>query len=155
MPTIQKHHIYKIYSNGVYKGQLPNVISDFEYVQDINTAGVYLNIKVALTIDTIKDPIEALLDESGNTITDESNNPIYIDRQPDVVGLSGQSTLIKNGNNIVVTEISDYYPSGKVVLRGKINRWEANFNEKNRDTVNILVFSDGDEFDNYIVQDSI
>ena len=153
--TIETHHIYKAYSGSTFIGVIENVISEFEYYQDINTAGTHILMEIAQSADTASQSIEAITDEDGNIITDENSNPITIERQPDLIGLSNSSSMIRNGVKVVVTEISDYYPTGKVVFRGKINKVEASFSDQSKDIISVTVFSDGDEFDNFIIQDGI
>ena len=120
--TLEKTWIYKVYRNSVYLGILPYVISDFGYRQDINTAGAQLNIQLGAILDTAPLPVDPIETEDGNPLETEAGEIIYIERQPDTIGNSVSTNLIRNGNKIDVYESSDYHPNGKKVFTGKINR---------------------------------
>lgn len=148
MSRIQKTYQYKIYRSGVYLGLLPNVKSDFQITQNINNGSVELQIEVGANVDTADQSNEAILDELGNPITNEVDENLLIERQPDIIGSSNELSLIREFNNVLVYEFSDYYPNGRLCFTGYMESWEAEFGGD--DTVTIICRSDGDDVDNYI-----
>lgn len=151
--VIPKTYIYKTFTQGVYVGDLPSVISDFGYSQDINTAGSQITITCGISADTSSLPTPTIDDETSVPIQDETGDNLLAEGYPDVVGDS--ATVINNGNKIQVWEYSSYHPNGQLVFQGEINRWNASFGGDNgSDTVDILVYSDGQELTNYLVQGS-
>lgn len=150
MPTLEKTYLYKVSRNGVFLGNLPNVASEFKYSQDINAAGSAVQVVVNETIDRseIAEPIET---EDGQILQDESGNTIYAERAPDAVGDGNPVALIRNNNDVAIYEISDTYPTGKLVFSGYISRWKARFSAN---TIEFTILSYGTELDNYVIQGS-
>lgn len=127
--SLQVTYRYEIYEpvTDVYLGKLKNVTSPFTTTETINTAAVQTLITVGKNPDTAPLNANAILDETGAVITDETGDPILEERQPDVVGNITPGTLIANDNTIRVYEFSQYWPSGKLVYKGYISRWKANY----------------------------
>ena len=147
--AIQKTHQYKIYTPaGVYLGMLQNVTSPFGYNQNIATTFAQMTVTVAQSADVASLPNEAITDEMRNVITDESGNPILIERQPDIVG--GSNALIANNNLIKVYEYSSYYPNGLKVFDGYISKWKTTFGAT--DDISITCISNGSDMNNILVQ---
>lgn len=152
---VPKRYLYKVSSNGQYIGNLPNVRSDFSVSQDINTAGGQISIECAMTIDTPNIATDFLTDESSTQLTDEAGvDFLTMDAVQPVValGVSGTGALIKNGNTIEVWEYSFYYPNGKCMFRGIMEKWQASIGTDSSDIVQILCYSDGQDLDNYLIR---
>jgi hypothetical protein len=144
---VPKRYLYKTYDNatGTYLGNLPNVISEFTFPQDINTAGAQLVVECGVTIDTSSQATDVYTDAAGNPYTDEAASQNYTTEgvaPPVATGLSGLAVPIKNGNRVVVWEYSYYYPNGIAMFSGQINNWAAT------ETVKLLLLSDGLDLDN-------
>jgi hypothetical protein len=155
--SVNKRYIYKISNNGQYIGNLPNVVSDFAVSLDINTAGSQLSVICATSADTSRLSVDPLTDEAGNVLTNESLVTLTTEGQSPIVspGAFGTNAIIKNGNSIQVIEYSYYWPNGKSMFLGKIERWEASFGgEGNDETIKILAYSDGQDLDNYLIRAS-
>lgn len=151
MPTITKRYEYKVFNGSTYLGLIPNVTTDFEYTQEINSSSVEVQIDVALPTDRSAEAVEAILTEGGDPITDEFGDPLLIERQPDYMGVLGSDrTLIANGNTIHVYEFSDHDPNGVLIFKGTITRWNANFGDT--DTITISILGLGADLDQYITQ---
>lgn len=150
---VPSRYIYKSYENsGNYLGNLPSVASIFGFNQDINTVGSQINIKLSESIDTARLPIANIQTEAGIDLETEAGTVLTVETTPPIASLgTGSAALVKNGNRIVVWEYSYYYPAGRIVFKGQIQRWEA---ELASDTsgINIVVYSDGSDLDNYIVR---
>lgn len=150
-----KRHVYKVYnSSGVYIGNLPYVTTDFAFSKDINIAGSQLSVTCAISVDTSSLPVDQLTDESGNILTDESSNILTTEGTAPLVGLGATgSAIIQSGNRVVVWEYGFYHPQGIPMFIGKIERWAASYGgDTNMDQVDILIYSDGQELDNYLVR---
>lgn len=146
--------IYKVYSNdGSYLGLLPKVTSEFGFAQDINSAGSSINIECAVSIDTSRLETDYLLTEDGDYLTDEDGNRLVTEGQVPIVseGSDDETSLIKNGNRVAVWESSYWYPNGKLMFTGQINRISAGIGSSSN-KIKILVRSDGYDFDNYIAR---
>lgn len=53
--TTNKHFIYRVYKNNVYKGLWKNVISEFAYDQDINSAGSAVVVRLGYAADSFSE----------------------------------------------------------------------------------------------------
>lgn len=146
---LEKKYIYQISRSGVFLGVLQDIQSEFTIQQDINTAGVALQIEVANTADRQFEATEQILTEEGLPITDELGQPLLTERQPDIVGNANGKALIRNNNTIAVYEVSPDYPNGKIVFSGWISRWKASYG--NTDNIVINCLSNGSELDNYLI----
>ena len=148
--------LYKIYSNqNQYLGNLPNPSSEFGFPQDINSAGSSITIDVPLSPDTSISETDYLITEAGDYITDESNNRIRIDAAAFLaIGTGSGGTLIQNGNKVYVYMYNYYYPNGKLMFSGQINRIQASFGGDSEDLIKLLVLSDGIDLDNLIARGS-
>lgn len=157
MSSVQKRYEYKVYRAGVYMGNLPNVTSEFNFSQDINTAGSQMTITCAVSADVAVVAEGTVDDESAVPLQDESGNSINQEDQYPIVGLgSNTSSIIRNGNQVIVYEYSSWNPNGKAVFRGIIQRWEADFGGPGGadNSITILIYSDGTDLSNYIVAGS-
>lgn len=155
LPTdnVQKSYIYKIFNNGEYLGNLPNVISEYKHSQDINTAGSQITISCGVSADTSLLSVETLLSEDGTAITDESDVPLTTEGLIPIVtpGNSGINTLVKNGNRVEVWEYGYYHLNGQKMFSGPIERWEASFGD-DANQIDITAYSDGQDLDNYLIR---
>lgn len=154
---VPKRYTYKVYDNATnaYLGNLPNVISEFGYAQDINTAGSQMNVECAVSMDTASLANDIYTDAAGNPYTDEAAALNYTTEGvlPSVsTGSAGLPTLIRNGNRVIVWEYSYYYPNGRQAFSGQINRWAAGFGQSAGETIKLMVLSDGLDLDNYIAR---
>lgn len=94
-----------------------------------------------------------LLTEAGDVITTEDDEPILATSTDLVVaqGNSPDQAIFKNGNRVKVWMYNRYYPNGKLVFSGQINR--VDFKYGGTDTsVKITVYSDGVDLNNFIAR---
>lgn len=144
---------YKVYSNsGRFLGLLPKVTSKLGFPQDINTAGATIVVTCGKFV-TNETTVTPLLTEAGDPITTESDLPIYA-TQTDLLVTTGDSpddAIFKNGNRVKAWLYNKYYPNGKLVFSGQINR--VNFKYGGADpTVKLTIHSDGLDLNNFIVR---
>lgn len=129
--SIPKGYIYQMWaSDGVYLGVLQGVQSEFKRIQDINTIGPSkITIEVAQSGDNASQPVKAITTEDGRWITTEDGRGLTTDGEPKNYGVD--KTKIRNGNTLKITEVSDYYPNGRIVFTGRVKRWKVNFGTDN------------------------
>lgn len=145
--------IYKAYSDSLYLGNLPKVTSEFNPIQDINTGGTQITVVSDISADTSRQAVNTLTDEAGNILTDEVPNNLTDEGVIPIIatGNSGSNSLIKNGNKIKVWFYNYWWPNGKLMFSGQIENWSAAFGDTT-DSVTMILYSDGQELDNYIVR---
>lgn len=151
---VPKRYLYKVFNKGAYLGNLPKVESKFGYPLDINSAGSSISIVCGVSADTSALPGDRLVTELGEPITTELGEYIYTEGQSSLFG-PGNSVdpyIIQNGNHIEVWEYSYYYPNGKLMFQGQVNRIEAGFGSSADNKLKLLVLSDGLDLDNYIAR---
>lgn len=153
---VPKRYLYKVFNDGFYLGNLPMVTSIFGYPLDINSAGAALSIECSVSADSAVLPGDRLVTEAGDPITTEAGEYIYTDGQPPIIsrGNALDPTIIQNGNRIEVWEYSYYYPNGKLMYKGQVNRIEAGFGQGAENKIRLSVLSDGLDLDNKIARGS-
>jgi hypothetical protein len=152
MATIEKKYVYKVTRGSTYLGVLPNVVSEFSYTHNINSAGTQMEIEVADTADTSNLSVEDLQDEYGNPLQAEDGSTLTTERVADLVGDDNSKALIRNDNKIEVIEFSETYPNGSTVFRGFISKYKVTFGGV--DSVSITVLSNGQDLNHYLVPGS-
>lgn len=144
---------YKVYSrDGNYLGLLPKVTSKFAFAQDINSAGSSIQITCAQFVknEVIATP---LLTEAGDIITTENDLPILA-TETDLLVTTGDSpdeAIFKNSNRIKVWLYNRYYPNGKLMFSGQVNRVDLKYGGADA-VIRLTVYSDGLDLNNYIAR---
>lgn len=144
---------YKVYSrDGRYLGLLPKVTSKLIFAQDINSAGSSIQITCG---EFVKNEVTAspLLTEAGDIITTENDLPILA-TDTDLLITTGNSvdeTIFKNSNRIKVWVYNKYYPNGKLMFSGQVNRLDFKYGGADAQ-VKLTVYSDGLDLNNYIAR---
>lgn len=153
---VPKRYLYKVFNKGQYLGNLPSVGTKFTFSQDINSVGSSLNIECGISADRSLLPGSRLVTEAGDPITTEAGEYIYTDGQPPIVGLGDalDPVLIQNGNRVEVWQYDYYYPNGKLVFKGQVNRISAGFGDGAANKISLLVLSDGLDLDSLIARGS-
>lgn len=144
---------YKVYTaDGAYLGLLPKVTSKFGFAQDINSAGSTIQISCG---KFVKNEVTAtpLLTEAGDIITTEDDLPILATQTDTLVTLgdSVDDAIFKNGNRIKVWMYNRYYPNGKLVFSGQVNRIDIKYGGSDAQT-RLTVYSDGLDLNNFIAR---
>lgn len=144
--ALQKTYTYQVYSAaGVYLGSLDNVVSEFTYPCDINTAGSQLQIKIQNSFDDVgaSQSSDYWVDQSTNRITDEVGNRIVF-----ATSFNYANIPIAVGNRIKVLASYDTNATGKTVFDGQISYWETSYKDQ---TINLTVLSWGFQLDNFLI----
>lgn len=143
---------YKVYSNdGVYLGNLPNVTSKLGFSQDMNSAGASIDI-VCGTKPENTTTVDTLLTDADAEILTDDDLPILTSSTNTIIasGESNKTALFKNGNRIIVVLYNYWYPNGKQIFKGQVNRISLSSGGDN--SIKLLVYSDGLDLDNYLLQ---
>lgn len=144
---------YKVFSSdGNYLGLLPKVTSKLAFAQDINSAGSSIQITCARFVKN-EVTVEPLLDETGDIITTEDDLPILTTSTELLVvpGDSPDDAIFKNGNRVKAWLYNKYYPNGKLIFSGQVNRVEFKFGGADP-IVKLTVYSDGLDLNNFITR---
>lgn len=149
---VPKRYLYKVFRDSNYLGNLPNVTSKFGYSQDINTVGSSITVECGYAIDIARNETSRIVTEAGDPITTEDDQYIYTEKEVSLLatGDSNAPALFQNGNRVLVYEYSYYWPNGKLMFSGQINRIDAEIGGANK--VSLLILSDGTDTDNYIAR---
>lgn len=144
---------YKVYSkDGNYLGLLPNVTSKFGFAQDINSAGSSIVITCA-QYGNNPVTVSPLLDESGDVITTEDDLPILTTSTELVIaeGSSPDEAIFKNSNRLKIWMYNKYYPNGKLMFSGQINKLDLKYGGGDA-TIKVTAYSDGLDLNNFIAR---
>lgn len=147
---METSYLYKVYRDGAFLGLIPNVTSPFKYGLNINSAGASLEIAVGANPYEAPEDVEEFITEDGDTMITEDGDIMTTERRYPIYGNEHNLTLIRNGNDVEVFEISETYPESHKVFEGYISRWRPNFGGTGEITCTVLSY--GVELDNYIIQ---
>ena len=144
---------YKVYSrDGSYLGELPKVTSKLAFSQDINSAGSTMLITCGQFADN-EVTVSPLLTEAGDVITTENDLPI-LTTDTDITiapGNSPDNAIFKNSNRVKAWLYNKYYPNGKLIFSGQINKIEFKYGGGDA-SVKLTVYSDGLDLSNFIAR---
>ena len=143
---------YKVYSrDGHYLGELPDVTSKFGFPQDINSAGSAIEITCGKFVKNDV-TVSPLLSEAGDPIETEDGRVIYdtITELLATTGASPDEAIFKNSNRIKVWMYNQYYPNGKLMFSGQVNR--IAFQYGGDASVKLTVYSDSQDMNNFIAR---
>lgn len=144
---------YKVYANdGTFLGLLPKVTSKFGFSQDINSAGAAVEITCGKFVKN-EVTVSPLLTEAGDPILTESDLPILATSTDLVIapGASPDKAIFKNGNRVKVWLYNRYYPNGKLIFSGQVNRVGFKYGGADA-SVKLTVYSDGLDLNNFIAR---
>ena len=142
---------YKVYSrDGSYLGLLPNVTSKFAVSQDVGSAGSSIQITCGNSVQN--EVITPILTDEDEAITTEDDIEILAGSTSSaiVLGSSPENAMFKNSNRIKVWMYNYWYPNGKLMFSGQVNRISFKYGGDN--TTQLLVLSDGLDFSNFIAR---
>lgn len=145
---------YKVHSrDGYYLGELPKVSSPFVFTHDLNSAGATIDIVCATSPDTTASTDSLLTEDSLDLLT-EDDLPILAVTVVIVLteGNSDEFAVFKNSNRVKVWIYNYWYPNGKLMFSGQINRISYSYGDSQ--AVGVTVFSDGVDLSNYIARSS-
>lgn len=144
---------YKVYSReGRYLGLLPSVSSPFGFSQDINSAGSSIDIVCGYKAENITTVDPILTDDSEEILTDD-DLPILAGSTDIVIatGDSANDAIFKNSNRIKVWVYNYWYPNGKLMFSGQVNKVSFQYGGGDS-SVKLSVISDGGDLNNFITR---
>ena len=144
---------YKVYSrDNRYLGELPKVNTPFAFPQDINSAGSTIQLTCGSTIDggVITEP---LLTQSLEPIQTQDGEDILATVSTNLIarGNSPDDALFKNSNRIKIWVYNYWYPNGKLMFSGQVNKVSFKYGG-GTSAVNLTVISDGLDLSNIIAR---
>lgn len=144
---------YKVYSReGTYLGLLPRVANDLSFSQDKNSSGSTMEVVCGADIRNLV-TVNPLLTEDDEEILTEDDDPILsvLTNVKVAPGSSDEEVLFKNSNRIEAYLYNYYYPNGKKMFSGQVNRVSFVYGGTGQG-VKLVVYSDGYDLDNYIAR---
>lgn len=144
---------YKVYSrDGRYLGELPKVSSKLAFPEDINSAGSSIVITCGKFVNN-EVTATPLLTEAGDVITTENDLPILTTETDLLVttGASPDEAIFKNSNRVKAWLYNQYYPNGKLMFSGQINKVDFKYGGGDA-SVKLTVYSDGLDLNNLIAR---
>lgn len=171
---VEKKFAYKVYDlDGNFIGQWDDVVSDFTYSQEINSAGSSIDVVLARNSDTLQPDLENLLDQSDDEITTQNSLPINVILQlPDSVGPASNvvlnydvdiyiyygsyGQLATEDSNELTTEDGitllgqQGTPDGSLIFQGYISKYTSKYGGDEKTTVTLSSY--GAELDNYMIE---
>jgi hypothetical protein len=169
-----KKYLYKVFdSNNVYITNWNDVISEFEYTQEINTGGSAVEISLGRTSDPLRNESGALLTEDGDTFITEGGDTITavsetsnatgfgtdvaLNNNVEIYVVYGESgTRITEADDTRITEDGDTRvvdsgaPSGRIIFKGYISKIISQYGQS--ETLQVTLLSHGAELDNYLIE---
>ncbi len=152
--AITKTYQYKIYdTNWNFLGVWDDVVSNFGYSQEINTAGSAINVTLARNSDTGSTTYDVIANDAGDPlITDDGTT---IAAETETLNAIGPGTNVDLNLNVKIYEFSsnNLTISGDLVFTGYISMYTSQYGSTENTVVSI--FSYGADLDNYLLMDGL
>lgn len=148
----EKTYLYKVYDHdGSFLGQWNDVVSDFGYSQQINSAGSSIDVTLARNSDS--------LSVSYDSISDDSFDPIETDDDNEIAAETTTQNSIGPGTNVDLNLDVKIYEftkddidlSGTLVFSGYISQYISQYGSQEQTKVSL--FSYGADMDNWVLED--
>ena len=151
--SVRTNYLYKIYDKDWnYLGTWNDVVSDFTYSQEINSAGSAIDVILARNSDSLETSYDSVSsDNNGPIITDDSNE---IAAEISTTNSIGSGTTIDLNLNVRIYEFSKDTTSieGDLVFTGYISKYTSQYGSEEQTKVSI--FSYGADLDNHLLIDT-
>lgn len=148
--AITKSYLYKIYDQewnflGIWK----DVISDFQYSQEINSAGSAISVTLARNSDSKVAQYDALGTDDDEAILTDDNNELAAETQ--ILSSIGPGTTVDLNLNVKIYEFSTGVQpvEGDLVFTGYISMYTSQYGSTENTVVSI--FSYGADLDNWVI----
>lgn len=144
---------YKVYTkDNQYIGTLPKVTSDFVFPQDIGSAGS--SIEVTCGVKAYNDLTTSnLTTGDGIDITNGLGAPLTVTTGTTILarGEDDDLAVFKNGNRVKVWIYNYWYPNGKLMFSGQINKIKPKF-AGGKSNTKVTIYSDGLDLNNLVAR---
>lgn len=144
---------YKVYSReGRYLGLLPEVNSPFVFPQDMNAAGAAIEITCGVKAEN-RLTTEAIITGDGEDIITGTGDPLLATVGEIMLaqGASESDAIFKNSNRIKVWMYNYWYPNGKLMFSGQVNKVRPKF-AGGKSYTKLTVLSDGLDLNNLVAR---
>lgn len=144
---------YKVYSrDGSFLGELPKVTSPFVFPQDINSAGSSIEITCGVRADNQLTTAN-LITGDGLDITTGTGAPITVTTGTTMLarGEDTEPAIFKNGNRVKIWIYNYWYPNGKLMFSGQMNKVKPKF-AGGKIFTKVTVLSDGLDLNNLVAR---
>ena len=151
--TITKTYMYKIYDqNWNYLGAWNDVVSEFGYSQEINSAGSAIEVTLARNSDSLISEYSSLGDDSNVAITTDDGSEIAAEVK--TLNAIGPGTSVDLNLNVKIYEYSNITQdvTGDLVFTGYISKYTSQYGSQEQTRVSI--FSYGADLDNWVLSDA-
>lgn len=147
---ITKTYMYKIYDkNFSYLGVWNDVVSEFGYSQEINSAGSAITVTLARNSDSLTASYDSIADDSLAPITTDDGGEIAAEIF--TLNAIGPGTTVDLNLNVKVYEFSSISQdiAGDLVFTGYISKYVSQYGSQEQTAVSI--FSYGADLDNWVL----
>ncbi len=144
---------YKMYSNDKkFLGELPKVTSEFVFPQDINSAGSSIEITCGVRADNLL-TTDNLTTGDLNDITTGDLVPFTVTTGTTMLarGEDADRAIFKNGNRMQIWIYNYWYPNGKLMFSGQVNKVKPKF-AAGKSYTKLMVLSDGLDLNNLVAR---
>ena len=149
--AITKSYLYKIYDEDWnYLGIWKDVISDFGYSQEINSAGSAITVTLARNSDSLIPDYDSIATDNDETILTDSNDEIAAEMT--TVNAVGPGTTVDLNKNVKIYEFSTdptQEVEGDLVFTGYISMYRSKYGST--ENTDVSVFSYGADLDNWVL----
>lgn len=140
----------KFYIDGVLRGtSTVRSTANIGYMANFQSGGQAWGVMDEMRV-TYLERTEAWAVTEYNNQNDASS--FYIVGESEIPPTDEPDVLVRNGNLMQVWETNYYYPNGKLMFTGQVNKVESEIGDSAADTVKILVHSDGRDMDNLVAR---
>lgn len=151
--AITKSYIYKIYDeNWNYLGIWKDVISDFGYSQEINSAGSAITVTLARNSDSLIAQYDAIATDDDEAILTDGGDELAAEMT--TLNAVGPGTTVDLNKNVKIYEFStdpDQPVDGDLVFTGYISKYTSKYGTA--ENTDVSIFSYGADLDNWVLTD--
>lgn len=171
----EKRYLYKVYDIlGNFLGVWNDVISDLAFNQQINSYSTNVDVELARNSDSVAQTLPDIATESGTDIETEDASDITVpvstanqigpgtnvdeNLKVHIYVFYGSEDLLET-ESLAVIDTEDGQdlsvdvgaPNGRIMFRGYISQYVSRYGSS--ETTQVSLVSDGDELNNYMIED--
>ncbi len=153
LQSFTKTYLYKVYDNEWnFLGTWNDVVSEFGYSQEINSAGAAIDVTLARNSDSRSANYDSIANDSDVPIITDDNNEIAAEIA--TLAAIGPGTTVDLNLNVKIFEFSASTTSieGDIVFTGYISKYTSKYGST--ETTQVSLFSYGADLDNWLLTDT-
>lgn len=150
----ERRYLYKIYDqDDNFLGIWTDVVSDFTYSQEINSAGSAITVTLARNSDSKAPEYEILVDDSDDPIV--TDDTVELSMETETRAPIGASTTVDLNLNVRIYEFTESADDveGDLVFTGYISRFKSQYGLT--ENTEVTIFSYGADLDNWLLTQDI